>query len=85
MPLLNNAQTLSSTLFIITFDESDTKGNNQIFTAALGAGIKRGTNVSQRFAGTFSSRVEFRFIAKAAISKKHCGSLEIKVISVHKK
>lgn len=47
MPLLNNAQTLGSTLFIITFDESDTKSNNQIFTAAVGAGIRPGTVVSQ--------------------------------------
>lgn len=48
-PVLNNATVLADTLFIITFDEDDDSGNNNIYGAFVGAGVKVGAVSNVRY------------------------------------
>jgi hypothetical protein len=42
-PIMANADFMKDTLFIITFDESEGHGSNQVFTVLVGAGVKPGS------------------------------------------
>lgn len=45
--IFNNAQIMSDTLFILTFDESSNNKNNQIYTLLLGAAVLPGVKNNQ--------------------------------------
>ncbi|STX51094.1 Phospholipase C [Legionella busanensis] len=48
-PILNNANIMSNTLFIITFDEDDGSAGNKIYTTFVGAGVKPGATSTVKY------------------------------------
>lgn len=41
-PLLNDAALMKDTLIVVTFDESDSKKHNQVYTVLLGGAVRKG-------------------------------------------